>query len=59
MSPSEALAAVPILIILILMLGFRWPAARAGLVGLIVSLILAWSTFDYGRATYADIGNEI
>lgn len=56
MSLSAALAAIPILIILILMLGFRWPAARAGLVGLIVALILAWSTFGYGRETYADVG---
>jgi lactate permease len=53
---SAALAAIPILIILILMLGFRWPAARAGLVGLIVSLTLAWIVFGYGRETYADIG---
>ncbi|MDJ0791888.1 MAG: L-lactate permease [Acidimicrobiia bacterium] len=39
------LAALPILVILVLMLGFRWPASRAGLVGLGLSLVLAWWPF--------------
>jgi lactate permease len=39
------LAAAPILLILVLMLGVRWPASRAGLVGLAVSLLLAWWPF--------------
>jgi lactate permease len=39
------LAAIPILLILVLMIGLRWPAARAGVVGLGVSLLLAWWPF--------------
>jgi len=39
------LAALPILLILVLMLVLRWPASRAGLVGLAVSLVLAWGPF--------------
>jgi lactate permease len=39
------LAALPILLILFLMLVLRWPASRAGLVGLAVSLVLAWGPF--------------
>ncbi|MDJ0498008.1 MAG: L-lactate permease [Acidimicrobiia bacterium] len=39
------LAALPILLILVLMLVLRWPASRAGVVGLTLSLILAWSPF--------------
>jgi lactate permease len=39
------LAALPIVLILVLMLLLRWPAARAGLVGLGLSLILAWWPF--------------
>ena len=40
-----ALATLPILLILFLMLALRWPASRAGVVGLSVSLILAWGPF--------------
>ncbi len=39
------LAAIPILLILVLMLGLRWPASRAGVVGLALSLLLAWWPF--------------
>ncbi len=39
------LAALPILLILALMLAARWPAARAGVVGLAVALLLAWGPF--------------
>ncbi len=39
------LAAIPILLILVLMIGIRWPASRAGMVGLALSLILAWWPF--------------
>jgi lactate permease len=51
-----ALAALPILAILVLMLGVRWPAARAGLVGLLMSLFIAWLGFAYGRAVYGELG---
>lgn len=39
------LAGLPILLILVLMLVVGWPAARAGLVGLALTLILAWWPF--------------
>jgi lactate permease len=42
------LAAFPVLLILALMLVARWPASRAGVAGLAVSLILAWGTFGEG-----------
>lgn len=42
---SAALAALPIVTVLLLMLGLRWPAARAGLVGLGAALLLGWGPF--------------
>lgn len=42
------LAVLPILIILILMLGFRWKASWAGLVGYVVAMLLAVSVFGAG-----------
>lgn len=39
------LAAIPILLILVLMLGFRWPASRAGVAGFALALLLAWWPF--------------
>ncbi len=39
------LAALPIALILVLMLALRWPASRAGLAGLAISLGLAWWPF--------------
>lgn len=51
------LAALPILTILVMMLGARWPAAKAGAVGLMVALFLAWFTFGYGQRTHSEIGS--
>ncbi len=48
------LAALPILLILVLMLAFRRPASQAGLAGLAVSLLLAWGPFRETLA--ADVG---
>ncbi|MFO7547931.1 MAG: L-lactate permease [Acidimicrobiia bacterium] len=48
------LAVLPILVILVLMLGLRWPASRAGQVGLAVSLVLAWGPF--GESFASDVG---
>jgi len=42
------LASVPLVLILILMLGFRWGAARAGGVGYLATLFLAISIFGAG-----------
>jgi lactate permease len=51
-----ALAALPIAAILVLMLGARWPAARAGMVGLVLALLVAILAFGYGEVTYAELG---
>jgi lactate permease len=50
------LAALPVLAILGLMLGLRWPAARAGLLGMLLSLVIAWIAFSYGRTVYPELG---
>ena len=42
------LALSPILLILVLMLRFRWSAAKAGLVGWLVALFVAWGVFGAG-----------
>lgn len=51
---SAGLAALPIVVILVLMLGMRWPASRAGLAGLAVALLLALGPFREGYT--ADVG---
>jgi lactate permease len=50
------LAVLPIALILGLMLGVRWPASRAGLAGLAVALVVAWTAFGYGTAILTDLG---
>lgn len=42
------LAAAPIGLILVLMLGLRWSAARAGFAGLVLAATLAATVFDFG-----------
>jgi lactate permease len=42
---EAVLAALPIAVVLVAMLGFGWSAARAGLLGLGVSILLAWGPF--------------
>jgi len=57
--PGEAmalLAALPILAILVLMLGLRWSAVRAGAVGLLLSLLIATGAFGYGTAVLPELG---
>lgn len=44
------LALIPILLILVLMVGLRWSAARAGLVGYLSALVLALVIFQAGPA---------
>jgi lactate permease len=53
---SAALAALPILAILVLMIGFRWPAARAGSAGLGLTLVLSAAAFGYGTQVYPEAG---
>ncbi|MTV26379.1 L-lactate permease [Nitriliruptoraceae bacterium ZYF776] len=50
------LAAVPIVVVLVLMVGRRWPASRAGAVGAALALGIALVGFDLGRGTPADVG---
>jgi len=47
------LAISPILIILILMVGFRWKASRAGGVGYLAALLIAWIWFGINLETLA------
>ena len=56
MWPQALLAALPLLVILALMLGLRWSAARAGGVGLALTLLVAWFGFGYGTEVLPEIG---
>ena len=48
-APLAVLSALaPIVLILVLMLGLRWPAARAGLAALVLAVVLAQVVFDFG-----------
>jgi lactate permease len=50
------LAALPILIILLLMLGLRWSAAGAGVVGALAAAVLGVTAFDFPAAGATGIG---
>ena len=47
------LAILPIIIILILMIGFRWKAARAGSAGYLAAILIAWIWFGLNLETLA------
>ncbi len=49
-------AAAPLLVVVGLMLGARWSAARAGLVGLAVALASAWLAFGLGTRVLPTLG---
>jgi lactate permease len=49
-------AGLPILVILVLMLGLRWSAARAGMAGLAVALVIAWFGFGFGTDVLPQLG---
>ncbi len=53
---SAALAALPILLVLALMVGLRWPAARAGIAGATLALVVALFGFGFGRDILPDAG---
>ena len=55
-SGSVLLAALPLGVILALMIGFRWSAARAGFAGLLLTLALVRIPFGYGDAVYPALG---
>lgn len=50
------LAALPIVLVLALMIGLRWSAARAGIFGLALALLLAWNVYGLGRHTLPGLG---
>jgi lactate permease len=50
------LAALPIALILGLMLGLGWSAARAGAVGLLVALVCAWLVFTRPGTAFGELG---
>ncbi len=56
MWPQVLLAALPLLAIVALMLGLRWPAALAGAVGLAITLAVAWFAFGYGTRELPELG---
>jgi lactate permease len=45
---DAALATSPVLLVLVLMIGRGWPAARAGAVTAVFTLVLAVAAFDFG-----------
>lgn len=53
---NALLAAMPLLVIVLLMLLPKWSAAKAGAVGLIVAWLLAWKGFGYGQCVYHEVG---
>ncbi len=56
MAVLTALSALPIVAILLLMIGFRWPAARAGVAGLALALPIALVPFGFGTRVQPQLG---
>ena len=56
MIAKAALAMLPIVTLLIMMLVLCWSAARAGVISLFVTILVAWLAFGYGSAVYANMG---
>jgi lactate permease len=48
---TALLAGTPILVVLALMVGRRWPASRAGIVGASLALVIGIAAFGFGRDT--------
>ncbi len=53
---TATLAALPILTIMVLILGFKTSAAIAGWAGLAVALVVAWTGFGFGTTLHAEAG---
>jgi len=49
-------AGLPLALVLLLMIGWRWPAAYAGLAGLGSAAILALTVFGFGTETHPGLG---
>lgn len=56
LTARAALTVLPIVILFIIMLVLRWSAARAGVIGLFVTILVAWLGFGYGSDVYNDMG---
>jgi lactate permease len=56
LTAKAALTMLPIVTLLIIMLVLRWSAARAGVISLFVTILVAWLGFGYGSDVYADMG---
>ena len=56
LTAKAALTMLPIVTLLILMLVLRWSAARAGVISLFVTILVAWLGFGYGSDVYANMG---
>lgn len=56
MTARTLLALLPVITIMVIMLVFRWSAARAGVIGLLVTVLLSWVVFGYGSDVYGNIG---
>lgn len=56
LTAKAALTMLPIVTLLILMLVLRWSAARAGVIGLFVTILVAWLGFGYGSDVYTNMG---
>jgi lactate permease len=50
------LAALPIAVILLLMVGLRWSAVLAGVFGLLAALLIAWFGYGYGISVLPALG---
>jgi len=56
MGMHALLAALPLLLILVAMIGLRWSAARAGAAGLALTLLIAWFGFGFGTSVLPELG---
>jgi lactate permease len=56
LTAKAILSLLPVITIMIIMLVLRWSAARAGVIGLFVTILLAWLGFGYGSDVYGDMG---
>ncbi len=54
--PATLAAAAPIAAIVLLMIWRQWSAARAGGVGLVIALVVAFWLFGFGQTVYASLG---
>jgi lactate permease len=56
LTAATILAMLPIVSILVIMLGLRWSASRAGIISLFLTVFIAWLGFGYGTEIYPRIG---